>query len=247
MAYFNELTARLNILNSKKIFNQLKLINFKKSTKSNFSKFSLITETETTFDENKAPNKWYTQFYMGCILFSLVNSGMISNVLTGFEYNRDRQLKHDLSDIEHVKYELKAIDIWKQLTGYNVLDDNIRKEITNGLYQVKSFKDFVPIMQTLKKNEKHFFNNEIESIKKLCKSKDVSINSYDETEQKITYIRHLPYGSLVSHNEHWDMFLGIKDDNLILCNPLLSDKFETFNTNFVPFIDKIIIKEDNKC
>ena len=156
---FNKLTRTLNIVNSKNKLKEFTLITFKKSNYSNFSKFDYIKNMETIFDNNLAPNKWYTQFYMGCILFSLVNSSILNNVLIGLEYNRDRQLKYDLSDIEHIKYELKVIDIWKELTGYNVLEDNIRKDIEEKLEHINSFNDLVQIMQLLKRNEKHFYNN----------------------------------------------------------------------------------------
>lgn len=245
MIYFNDLTNRLNMLNSIDSIRKLKLINFKKSKYSNFSKFDYIKEDITKFDENLAPKKWYTQFYMGCILFSLVNSGIINNVLNDFEYNRDRNLKHDLSDIEHIKYELKAIDVWKKLTKYNVLDNKIRSEIESNIAKINSFKEFVPIMQLLKKNEKHFFNNEIDSIKKLCRSIDVTLSNNTEFEQKIEYIKRLPYGSLISYNEHWSVFLGIEGTNLIICNPLLSNKFERVSINLVPFIDRVIIKGES--
>ena len=68
------------------------------------------------FDKNEAPSQWFCQWKHCCILFALINSGMInSRFFSWLKPNEDMKTK---SQEEKILFELKVITVWAFITGY---------------------------------------------------------------------------------------------------------------------------------
>lgn len=62
------------------------------------------------FNSDKAPKEWYCQGFNGCILFSLINGGYISEYMTKLHLAKVFKPNSPLSKIEKMAELIKRLD-----------------------------------------------------------------------------------------------------------------------------------------
>ncbi len=68
------------------------------------------------YGQNEPPAKWFCQWKNGCILFALINSGMISSRF--FSWLKPNENMKEKTLEEKILFELKIITVWAFVTGY---------------------------------------------------------------------------------------------------------------------------------
>lgn len=176
------------------------------------------------FDIEKAPKKWYCQWNFGCILFALINSGMINaRVLSWLKPNENMKEK---TVEDKILFELKTMTVWALITGYYPFK---HKETFYTIYL-----SFMKLVQKEKKllspaeyNKKLWrFRGKLTQLEKYFSEHDgKSVNNGTWNAgphlrlkvENFSSLDELPYKSLICENgEHWVVYLGKNDDDSIV-------------------------------
>jgi len=237
--------------------------------------FTPICSEISFFDEDKSPDEWFTKFNNGCILFSLIN-GKFKNkkILTDFNIKpnenfkvRENRIINKKHLVKGVTHEYKSILIWYLLTKNNVLEEKLSdasKKIKMLLNSAK-FLDSIEYAYDLKelydesenkfamKNNENFNYSEWDFDN--LKAKVVDERCFNLTEQeksnflvlKKNFLSHLPKYSLIcSSSQHWRVFLGIKEDRVIMCDSKIFDGVYSCDLNcFFEDSISVLINKNN--
>lgn len=168
------------------------------------------------FDTNLAPLSWYCQWRAGCILFALVNSGMISSRL--FSWMTPNEDFSQKTTEDKIFFELKVMAIWALITGYYPFK---HRETFHTIYS--SFMKLVKFEK--RKLSTSDYNKKLARFKEKIKTFETFFSQHDEKflnngtwnagnhlrlqVEDFTTIDNLEYEDLVCEDgTHWIVYLG---------------------------------------
>lgn len=212
----------------------------------NFAKIEDITKYDEKIDK---PKYWYTQFIFGCILFSLINSGKISEKYVEGILPKNKKFSWETFSeiIQCINYQWFSINLWNKLSGNLVLNKEDYIIIRNNILRLKETineKNIVLAMETLqllKKKTRPFnlYNNGSWNCKKLGLNIQQTAN-IDNVEHTI---KTLPKGSLICMIGHWQVFLGCKDNKIITINPQIYNDVSSIDFIYINEIEAFIVND----
>lgn len=184
------------------------------------------------FDKNEAPSQWFCQWKHGCILFALINSGMINSRF--FSWLKPNEYMKTKSQEEKILFELKVITVWAFITGYYPFK---HKETFYTIYCA-----FIRLTKSKAKMDEDVYRKKVsfyaDKIKKLYdffaihENKSLNDGTWDAGKhirlkvEDFTSLEDLPYKSLLCiENKHWVVYLGADGDYAIALDSLICDGY----------------------
>lgn len=184
------------------------------------------------FDKYSAPKQWYCQWRFGCILFALINSGMIDNSLFKWIKPNDNLREKPLE--KRILFEPKIMAIWALITGFYPFG---HKETFHTIYSA-----FMKLLKAKSKIDTATYKKKVLRFsKKLCElegyfSENDGKSLCDGTwkagkilrlyVEDFSSVEDLPFKSLVCEDgKHWVVHLGTKDGYAILLDSRICDGF----------------------
>ena len=218
----------------------------------NFAKIEDITKYDEKADK---PKYWYTQFIFGCILFSLINSGKISeNYVEGIlPKNKKFSLKTPKEILDCINYQWYTIRLWYKLSDNLTLDKETYNKIQKNIQEIKKLvlnkDDFsklaIETLQLLKRKTRMFNllenGNSLINGSWVCDRLDLDVIQSNTVKNLEETIKSLPKYSLLCMIGHWQVFLGCKDNKLITINPQIFDDVSYINFEDINEIDAFIV------
>lgn len=186
------------------------------------------------YDRKIIPDQWFCQWNYGCILFALINSGMIdANVFKWLKPNEDMKSK---STEEKLLFELKVITVWALITGYYPFK---HKETFYTIYTnfSKLVKEEKPKLDPETYNKKlSFFKTKIRQLEDLFvvyDEKSISNGTWDAGKylrfevEDFNGIEDLPCKSLICEDgKHWVVYIGTDgNDSILVVDSRVADGF----------------------
>lgn len=202
------------------------------------------------YDKSGDPTEWFCQWKHGCILFALINSGMIdSHFFSWMKPNEDMNKK---SLEEKIVFELKVITVWAFITGYYPFK---HKETFYTIYCafMRLIKSKGKMDEGVYRKKVSFYASKIALLYDFFADHDgKSLNdgTWDAGKhirlktEDFTSLENLPYKSLLCvGNMHWVVYLGADGDGAIVLDSMICDGY-----NRIPVSDlrgQKIIKPKN--
>lgn len=184
------------------------------------------------FDEAKAPGQWYCQGWFGCLLFALVNSGMIDGHLFRWMKPNDDVKKKPLE--ERNLFELKVMAEWALITGYYPFD---HKETFHTMYS-----SFMKLLNAKGEMETKHYNKKVTRFAKKIRELEGFFSEHDGksvgegtwnagkhialTAEDFSSADDLPFKSLICEEKiHWSVYLGMEGEDAIVIDSRISDGY----------------------
>lgn len=212
---------------------------------------------------------WFTMYWRGCILFSLMNSKIKGSGFGKFfdENENFRIHGNDISVsekhfrmIKRVSHECKSMLVWYLITGNNVMGgmqlgkvygmvrDMLEKETLVESYELACKID--PMIRSVESNF---------SYKEACgKWRNLAYGEWSIPGIKVknlnnigkgsweSYLRNIPRSSVVCNDDHWVQYLGKSGNKIIFCDPREFNRYEVKNfDDFASVCSAVIEKGGN--
>jgi len=214
----------------------------------------------TEFDENLQNSSWFTQFYYGCLLFSMMNGNFLPEACSKF-FAPNMDFSHEVANrrsreklIKGVSHEYKAILLWNILTGNDVVSET-RQKISQKIKEMLSADSLAEMYNIAQELESMYINEEQRfGIMEIDgKEKDFAFaewslrgytadvlgdtNSHKFLTRKLSFLERCPRGTLFCDKfNHWMTFLGCNAENMYFYDSKLHGRLRKIEKNYVASI-----------